>query len=154
MAKDTSELDTFYALSVTLTGFSLFDLRGTGVGEQYFSAAREHGREALPALLARYRDIAASSGRSEGTLEQRMRSVIMSDPTLGPLARNITKLWYLGSWALSDQDAPIVSPEAYQEGLVWKAIEAHPMGAKQPGWGTWAAPPGGELAHESDLVRK
>ncbi|NNH33825.1 hypothetical protein C9413_32005, partial [Rhizobium sp. SEMIA 4085] len=35
----------------------------------------------------------------------------------------------------------VVSPDAYIEGLLWKAIGAHPAGAKGPGFGSWAFPP-------------
>ncbi|WP_405896184.1 hypothetical protein OG242_00270 [Streptomyces sp. NBC_00727] len=43
----------------------------------------------------------------------------------------------------SDERTPpfVVSPEAYTEGLLWRAIGAHPSGAKAPGYGSWANPP-------------
>jgi hypothetical protein len=69
------------------------------------------------------------------------------------MARNIIKMWYTGNWAQLPQawrnqhgagarDVDhVISSQAYQEGLVWRAIGTHPQGAKQPGFGTWALPP-------------
>ncbi|HEV3382005.1 MAG TPA: hypothetical protein VG142_13630 [Trebonia sp.] len=40
------------------------------------------------------------------------------------------------------REAPfVVSPAAYTEGLLWRAIGAHPSGAKAPGYGSWAMAP-------------
>ncbi|MFF3503602.1 hypothetical protein [Streptomyces sp. NPDC003247] len=35
----------------------------------------------------------------------------------------------------------VVSAQGYREGLVWAAAGTHPMGAKAPGFGSWAEPP-------------
>jgi hypothetical protein len=35
----------------------------------------------------------------------------------------------------------ILSPQTYKEGLTWKAIGRHPMGAKWPGYGSWEVKP-------------
>jgi hypothetical protein len=77
---------------------------------------------------------------------------------LGPVARNIIRLWYVAIWyelpkrwkerfGGIDGEMPefdetyVVSPAAYTEGLLWRAIGAHPAGAKAPGYGEWAEPP-------------
>ena len=88
--------------------------------------------------------------------EEREDSVardICSDPTLGPVARNLILLWYCGTWAALPEDwrnahgaSPfdtdrVVSAEAYQAGLQWVAAGAHPMGARPPGFGAWALAP-------------
>ena len=36
----------------------------------------------------------------------------------------------------------VVSADAYQAGLAWGLAGAHPQGARQPGYGSWALPPG------------
>ncbi len=84
-----------------------------------------------------------------------MRLDILADPTIGPLARNLIVLWYLGQWnqlpadwrdawgANAMDQTCIISPEAYVQGLVWPAIHTHPPGAKMPGYGSWALPPVG-----------
>jgi hypothetical protein len=82
-----------------------------------------------------------------------LRREIFGNQMLGPIARNIIKLWYVGIWyqlprvwaeAHGSRPADVtrtVSPEAYVEGLLWPAIGAHPPGAKAPGYGSWASPP-------------
>ncbi len=82
-----------------------------------------------------------------------MEKRIMSDGLLGPLARNIISLWYLGIWNElpwywwlqhgigATNETRVVSSEAYKEGLLWRAMGAHPPGAKQPGYGSWSLPP-------------
>ena len=142
----------FLDLSVRLTGFSRFDLEGTGVAEPYFETLRRVvGDTFLAGFLAVFRSIADDGPRDvDAAIERR----IMKDTDLGPVARNVVLMWYLGNWyqlppgwrnrnGASPADVTsVVSPQAYVEGLVWPAIEAHPMGAKQPGFASWSVPPG------------
>lgn len=168
------ELREFVKFSATVTGFSEFDLWGTGQAEAYYGTVMaQEGPEAL-------------------------RRAISSDPSAvpaDPVVKSIIKLWYVGVWygpeltgrvdvaawtapgrsgakpavpddsrpeeSLPGQAAPgeqqagedraggsedrtppfVVSPDAYTEGLLWRAIGAHPSGAKAPGYGSWANPP-------------
>jgi hypothetical protein len=87
-----------------------------------------------------------------------LQVLVMDDPDLGPVARNVIVLWYLGQWnalpnewrnrnGASPLDVPrVISADAYAAGLVWTAIGAHPMGAKPPGFGSWANPPATPVA--------
>ena len=82
-----------------------------------------------------------------------LRRSILGDARLGPVARNIMKLWYLGIWyelprpwieangARAANITFMVSAEAYTEGLVWPAVGANPPGAKAPGYASWTGPP-------------
>lgn len=142
---------TFYALSRELTGFDELALRGTGRGEEY---AAELDRILPPgsrlALLEAYRQALEAYPDDP---ELGIQVEILSDPKLGPVARNLIFMWYTGSWqqmpdgwraayGKSPADTPhMVSAEAYRQGLVWEAIGAHPAGAKQQGYGSWAFPP-------------
>ena len=49
--------------------------------------------------------------------------------------------WTESFGALENDVTFVVSPAAYTEGLLWRAIGARPHGAKAPGYGSWAAPP-------------
>ena len=51
-------------------------------------------------------------------------------------AEALIRLWYLGVW----NDA-VVDPEAYREGLLWRAVGTNPPGSRPPGYGTWALEP-------------
>lgn len=161
------KLREFVKFSATVTGFSEFDLWGTGQAEAYYeTAVNQEGPDAIQEAIA-------------------------SDPSAVPanaVVKSIIKLWYVGVWygpelvgrmdvaawtapgrsgakpAVPDDSQPegsepgqagegrangrdgrtalfVVSPDAYTEGLLWRAIGAHPTGAKAPGYGSWANPP-------------
>lgn len=161
----------FLGLSCVITGFGVIELQGTGRVEEYQNHLHRVDPSAAARLLQVWAEIAQSLNQGhDGSLtpppghqtgqhhrppEQRgyrdssgdgpprplnpdilVRQRIFDDATLGPLARNLIQLWYLGQWGF-----PVISAQAYQEGLVWKAIGAHPQGAKQQGFGTWSSPP-------------
>jgi hypothetical protein len=146
-----SEDATFYRLSTELTGYDEVALRGTGCGETYLHTLRSILPAGLTeALLEAFRRVLADYPHD---IELGLRVEILGDPRLGPVARNLVRLWYAGTWYMlpdawraaygaSPEDVDhVVSAETYREGLVWEAIGAHPQGAKQQGYGTWGFPP-------------
>ncbi|PFI27090.1 hypothetical protein COI53_25690 [Bacillus thuringiensis] len=154
MSVYSSRLKDFYELSMSLTGVSIYELQGTGVGEKYFVTVKNIvGEEIFFNLLKIFRKIGRECNDKIHYFDQKLRIYILSDPMFGPVARNIIKMWYLGSWFQlpdvwreeyyinnSNDVTHVISNESYVEGLVWKVIESHPMGAKQPGYGTWSLP--------------
>ncbi len=144
--------DGFVALSAALTGYDSAALWATGCLPEY---RRQVAAVAGPALMARL----DGAGMDLATLppgparDGAAREMVLADPDLGALARSLIQLWYLGQWTPMPADwverngarredvARILSPRAYREGLVWDAIGAHPMGAKQQGFGAWAEEP-------------
>lgn len=144
-------LERFLALSAELTGFTIFELRGTGQAEAYLSAA------VAVVSADRVADLLDVHGRAPPESGPRraayLRRTILGDTKFGPVARNITKLWYLGIWyELPSAWAEtygvraanltfMASAGAYTEGLVWPAIGANPPGAKAPGFASWVGPP-------------
>ncbi|RTQ49698.1 hypothetical protein EJV47_12860 [Hymenobacter gummosus] len=136
----------FMAFSSALTGFSLVELFGTGVADTYYDALVHILSQAtVDELLAAY-----EPGGEAGLPR------LLAHPLYGPLARNVIKLWYTGSWeqlppavvlrlpvAPVDNVPRVISAETYLEGLMWKAIGAHPMGGKPLGYGVWAEAPAG-----------
>jgi hypothetical protein len=148
MANDP-RLQTFHDLSVALTGFSGVELRGTGMGETYFRTLVEVvGDRVTSDLLRTFSEIELAGGGEIG-----IRTRLLGDPRLGPVARNLISLWYVGNWYELPQDwrdahgvAPgdvtrVVSAQSYQQGLMWLAGGTHAQGANEPGYGTWAQPP-------------
>jgi len=144
-------IDQFLIFSAEVTAFSGFELRGTGMAEAYFNAVLGVVGESIVAkLLDAY---ASLEGTPENERESRMRQVIFGDEKLGPIARNVIKLWYIGIWeelphvwtetyGAIEKNVPfMVSAAAYTEGLLWPAIGANPPGAKAPGYASWALPP-------------
>jgi hypothetical protein len=128
-----------------LTGFRKVDLWGTGQAERYLEDVVGTVGDAIVARLLVTGGEALSTGR--------LQALVLDDPDLGPVARNVIVLWYLGQWnalpnewrnrnGASPRDVPrVISADAYAAGLVWRAAGAHPMGANPSGYGSWANPP-------------
>ena len=154
-----STVDDFVALSETLTAFTGFQLRGTGLADGYLTTVTDIvGADVVAELLAAYQAAKIDALDADGILDpdalaRGIRHRLLGDQKLGPIARNVIKLWYVGLWFALPQEwtdaygaRPLdttFAPAAagYPEGLLWKAIGANPPGAKAPGYGSWAKPP-------------
>ncbi len=142
--------DKFLAFSAEITAFTTFELLGTGMADDYLAAVIDVVGESTVHELLRAWDRVRESGAAS---EENLRRAIFGDEKLGPIARNIIKLWYIGTWyqlpygwsqsfGAREKDVTfVVSPAAYVEGLLWPAIGSHPPGAKAPGYGSWANAP-------------
>jgi hypothetical protein len=141
-------IERFLRFSAELTAFSELQLRGTGQAQAYLDAVEGVvGPKSVRELLGAYEEIGVTD-REAG-----LRRKIFGDPKLGPIARNLIKLWYVGIWYQLPRDWAqtygarekdrtfMVSASAYSEGLLWPAIGAHPPGAKAPGYGSWTEAP-------------
>lgn len=151
---DAARLDRFLDFSSVATAFTVFELNGTGLAVDYLAVLdKVVGSAITNRLLDAYDGVKAEAGGDATALDDLIRRDILSDPTLGPVARNIVKMWYVGTWyalppAWSDANGVrvadstfTVSAAAYTEGLLWPAIGATPPGAKPPGFATWIGPP-------------
>jgi hypothetical protein len=154
MNNENEPLAQFLALSVVLTGFERVDLQGTGLLSTYYQTLTSIVRpEICEDLLKRASAIIEHLRHDETALEAAIRREILASPELGPLATNIIQMWYVGSWiqlplAWSSQfgTSPldvtkVISAEAYKQSLIYSVIQAHPPGARQPGFGSWSRPP-------------
>jgi len=150
----STPFDEFLALSVVLTGYSRVRLVGTGQAPLYFSTVSGVvGEATVHELLRAFTRVRDGAAADEAAMEPLLRADILSDDKLGPVARNVIKLWFVGVWyqlppewreayGVREKDVTFVaSPAAYTEGLLWPTIDANPSGAKGPGYGTWALPP-------------
>jgi hypothetical protein len=148
---DYALLQRFLDFSAEVTAFSTLDLYGTGQAESYLSTVMNVvGEKALKELLDAYERVPQTDPQARAGL---LCQDVFSSEKLGPIARNVIKLWYAGVWyrlprewtesfgAQEGDGTFVVSPAAYTEGLMWRAIGANPPGAKAPGYGSWAAPP-------------
>lgn len=147
-------LDGFLSLSVALTGYSRFRLFGTGQAGPYLLTTRKAVGDAIvDELLTTFAAVHEHAGGDERDLDRGVRARILSDDKLGPIARSVIKMWYVGTWYELPQEwrdvyaageqvpTHVVSPASYTEGLLWPSIGANPPGAKGQGFGSWAAPP-------------
>ena len=148
---DYALLQRFLDFSAEVTAFSTLDLYGTGQAESYLSTVVDVvGDKVLEELLDAYSRIPQTDPQARAAL---LYQDVFSSEKLGPIARNVIKHWYAGVWyklppewtesfgAREGDVTFVVSPAAYTEGLLWRAIGANPPGAKAPGYGSWAAPP-------------
>lgn len=146
----------FVALSVILTGFDDAELWGTGMVDPYLGwLLSTVGDQFTGDLLTASHDAIEAAGGDAARLEQLIRDDILADATIGPIAHNLIVLWYLGQWnqlpadwrdvngASALDQTCIISPDAYAQGLAWKAIHSHPTGAKMPGYASWSLTPYG-----------
>ena len=149
----SSRMERFLAFSSDMTCFEIFQLLGTGQAQAYLDAADDAvGADLVDALLTAFGSVPVGEPNSAAR-KSALRREILGDATLGPIARNIIKLWYLGIWyqlprawieANGAREANVtcmVSAAAYTEGLLWPAIGANPPGAKAPGYASWVGPP-------------
>lgn len=147
-----SRKEAFVKFSAELTAFTPVELWGTGMVDTYLKTIdKVVGEAVIDKLLSTYTAMVTVD-----EAEQRialLRQNIFGCEYLGPIARAIIKLWYIGTWyklptawherfgVLENDITFVPSPNAYIEGLLWVAIGAHPAGAKAPGFGSWQAAP-------------
>lgn len=144
-------LNRFLRFSAEMTAFTVFELRGTGEAENYAATVEKIVGAALLADLLDAYDRVDATDRAQR--QAQLRQHVLGDERLGPVARNIIKLWYVGIWyqlprawsqacGVREGDVTFtVSPNAYTQGLLWPAVGANPPGARAPGYGSWASPP-------------
>ncbi|MDJ0738046.1 MAG: hypothetical protein QNJ47_28995 [Nostocaceae cyanobacterium] len=138
------------------TGFDQFHLQGTGQASLYFDTIRSIiGSNIFGEFLqiVHQLDERANSENNPSILIEGVNLEILVSGKLGPIARNIIKLWYTATWyqlpdvwrdkfgARQNDTTFIVSPYAYPEGLLWVAIGVNPPAAKAPGYESWSYPP-------------
>lgn len=150
----TDRLERFLAFSGEATGYSRFELLGTGEAQAYLDAADTAvGTGIVDSLLDGYDRALTTAEREDVPLPAVLRRDLLSEARLGPVARNIAKMWYSGIWfalprawvdayGAGERNVTMtVNGNAYVEALVWPTIGANPPGAKAPGYGSWALPP-------------
>ena len=148
MGIDKPELmEYFLDFSVAITGFSKFNLQGTGQVDSYYDTVQKIiGDQMFEELLQTFHrlDVKAKATDDQSVLTKGLRSDILGSEKLGPIARNIIKLWYVATWyqlpqswretfgAKENDITFIVSPQAYPEGLLWPTLGVNPPAAKAP----------------------
>ena len=147
-----NDVTSFGRLSAVLTGFPLARvapaLDPIGLPAQFLAWVTDKaGAAPVQQLLAVYDGIDQSTGGDLAKQGPPVQAQILADATLGPLARRIMRLWYLGTWY--DAEPPVgqfpsgqvVSMNAYTGGLAWDAVQAHPMGYSEMHYGYWSGVP-------------
>lgn len=142
-----AEIGLFVELSSVLTGMPETTLAPsldpTGLKQIYFAALRA---KADPATLDRLLGIfgAIRTTLPPAQWPAAVDQQILRQDRIGPLARQILKLWLLGIFfSPPDQSVTgeVVNSVAFTHGLLWTAIQAHPTGYSELPHGYWSSPP-------------
>ena len=143
------QLALFLEISARLTGFDVVELEGTGMASEYLSVIRrETPQKTLDEFFAESAKILKAGAGDPSAIHTMIAADLFPVGNFDGLAQNTIFMWYTGQW-YPTTNAPNanletvrnISPQAYVQGLVWAAAETHPPGAKQPGYGSWAAVP-------------
>jgi hypothetical protein len=117
-------LPNFLSLSEALTGFESLDQNAT-LGQSYLDAISPTcTHNELNTILAIWAGI---KGLEETERDSKVQSQIIDSDLLGPVASRIILLWYTGRLYRGDGSVQQFK-DGYVEGLVWRAIRAHPIG--------------------------
>lgn len=144
-----NETELFLEISALLTGFNKTELQGTGMVAAYYSCVanvpqipnysdqdKANNTANVGFFFAEVRDILDSSKGDADKINAAIASRLMPTSAYNSLAQSIVLLWYTGSWGNN-----VVAAQSYIQGLMWNVAEAHPPGAKQPGFGSWSIAP-------------
>lgn len=141
----------FLRWSSIITGFSEVELEGTGMTDTYFetlirkSIQAESNRKKRSEVIASFYQYFSSikdevfSGDLDGAPTEVPKELVSNS-----FSKKINKMWYTGAWYPEEGNvfnSEVISPEAFQEGLVWGVAKTHPPAAKQPGYGSWSLAP-------------
>ncbi len=144
-----NELEVFLEISSLLTGFNKTELQGTGMVATYYNCVanvpqnpnysdedKAKNTANVSFFFAEVRQMLKSSKGDPDLLSQAIASRLMPTSAYNGLAQSIIMLWYSGNWGSN-----VVNAQSYIQGLMWNTAEAHPPGAKQPGFGSWSIAP-------------
>jgi len=135
-------LETFVSLSSILTGYAESTLKPGAdtqkLSELYFNVLN---KEVAAQTISQLNTVFLGLSNPD---EATVKTQIVKDSILGPIAKNIIQMWYSGIWYnLNDKpdESYVVSSIAYKNGLVWSTIYAHPMGYSEETFGYWNTAP-------------
>ena len=153
MPTKKTTIDIFIDISVYLTGFDKVDLLGTGMAEAYYNALDDKYAN-QPGLFESFFKIANSilTENETNSINTQITDKLL-DTKFKDLSNNIISVWYMGALldtSLGFANYHNISAQSYVQGLIWSTADAHPPGAKQPGYGSWNLDPNGNK-HPNDI---
>ncbi len=128
--------EVFMSISKALTGFSIEELQSTGLSIEYYNYilnSMESGT--FVEFLSVSKSILETSS-NEDELKKNITDSLVTAKDMKVITSKIINVWYLGSW-----NGTYITQLSYTEGLIWKLMESHPPGAKQPGFKSWSVKP-------------
>jgi hypothetical protein len=149
-----ADVQDFASMSAALTGFLSSVLKPqldpVQLARTYYEfALAQVGASQISALLNAFRAIQTQPPQTIADTLLETSSPTPSDQAL--IAQSIIAMWYLGAWyrpgakgggGFPPTPLQIISSQAYTNGLVWSAMQSHPMGFSPFTFGYWSQPPG------------
>jgi hypothetical protein len=153
------EMKEFVGLSALLTGFSSsvlapsldpVDIKSLYLKTWLTNVAQESGDTALTGrILTMFSDL-KNAGKDDQAIGEQLLSE-QNPPAFVMACQQLIYLWYMGAWPqVSAQPGTetggftsftTLSSDSYTSGLVWKVMQAHPMGDSNYRYGYWAEQP-------------
>lgn len=127
----------FMTISAPLTGFTENELQSTGLAETYYKHILDKIEKAtFIEFLNTSKHVIENSSTPEQLIQAISDEILSDSSSTKKIAQDVITLWYLGTW-----EGAYVNDLSYKEGLVWNIMQAHPPGAKQPGFKSWSIKP-------------
>lgn len=155
-------LPVFVTLSEFLTGFDTLE-QNQSLAQTYLMRLRNEttSGEALDALLTQLQPyITNLQGFAAQAAASPALFVVSSPPAPQPaltqLAQQIVVVWYTATIQNAQGISVYGTPDnnQYTSGLMWPAVQAHPMGYSTEDFGYWDKPPDGTLWTGLNFYRK
>jgi hypothetical protein len=121
-------------LSAVLTGEKNL---AADLAKPYFDRAHAQLGDRLEALLQKFDDLIKAGKDPDSAI----REDILPDAEVGPAAKVVLLLWYIGGIQNPAGDWEMASADQYYRALVWEAIGAHPPTLSNGYYGHWKYPP-------------
>jgi hypothetical protein len=149
-----ADVQDFADMSAALTGFSSSFLKPqidpVELARTYYEfAVAQVGATSMTALLEAFRAIKTQP--PQAIVNALLETNAASPSSQALIAESIVAMWYLGAWYVPGKQGgggfpptplQIISSEAYTNGLVWNAMQSHPMGFSPFTFGYWSQQPG------------
>jgi len=145
LKSEITDQNTFLSISIHLTGFTALELLSTGLLPfYYYTLTKEPDQECIKRFFVEAQSILKEAAGDDALIGQAISKCLLAGNAYNQLAQRIILLWYTGVWTSIGTTTPattqVLSAASFMEGLVWKAAQTHPAGAKQPGFASWADP--------------
>ena len=120
-------LETFVNLSIELTGFSKDTIQPTHdtlrISEEYYKVTIERvDVDTLNQLSQTFISLQGPNGKVDPVQFQKE---IIDDPTIGPVAKNILKMWYLAIWYYLPGETAPKNPNGTIPVLLYRTKPTH-----------------------------
>jgi len=157
--------EAFAEFSAEVTGYTAFELEGTGLIDTHHKLLEEILGPHLTGELGRLITDILCYPPASAEREKAIRDSLQATSIFWPVVSSLISLWYMGMWTqlpeawYATAGLPLPGPRdvgrthtpsalAYVAQLSYRTAHAHTPGANPTGFASWAFPPIGSAAAE------